>query len=242
MLEKLEGIVEIPQCGIYAKSPKALKNLFSELKKLGYKIEDCSKNERDSRPSREVQEKNGWYLWYASLKKNVCKRKGKCHSCKSYIDEKGIQTPEHKCEVCGAYTYPDERYNHSIVRLYQGEEYAEHATLPIPDSYTIYESWHWAPLNPSLSLHEKIIGASGMVSRCDYYYQDGRDAFYSIHLERMRLYVEHFTTIPIDKWDAIIRRASKSGPGMIKTLAAFCQGIDVEKAVLDVNKLLINFV
>lgn len=330
--------VEIPQCGLYAKSPEALAKLFKELGEMGYEIKDCSKGEIDHRPPRSVQEKEGWYLWYASLREVVCERKGKCDSCGSYIDVRGIQTHKHKCEKCGAYTYlqyvdgsvvrfkflndengkgafeptlqmkvfdyDDElgcllvyptplngnnfndwnadnamkvlernkskfkhverngknflaihynpysiyieldavismydshghKWNHKIVKLYKGQEFSEWDKLPVPESYAIYEAWHWSPLKPSRSLHEKIIHAAGMVSDCGYYYQDGRTAFYDVHLERMRLYVEHFTTIPIDKWDAMIRRAPKSGPGMIKTLAAFCQGVDVKKAAFE---------
>lgn len=125
------------------------------------------------------------------------------------------------------------KHNFSIVKLYQGKEYSEYGNLPVEESFSIYEAWHWAPLAPSPSLHEKIIHAAGMVSDAGYYHQDGSAAFYGIHLQRMRLYVEHFTTIPLDRWDAMIQRAPKSGPGMIKTLAAFCQGTDVKNAVFE---------
>jgi len=357
---KTKGVVEIPNCGLYAKSPEALASFFKELEDRGYKIKDC--REERNRPSLEEQMKKGWYLWFARLRDDVCERKGKCGSCGSYIDVRGIQTHKHKCEVCGAYTYhefvngsiirffftehvrckihmgaPDikmkvydyddelgcllfydkpiehdiikkqcqkaldinhkqfrrisarlskgmrkyirhlkaqgkyqeveavksrkenrrfgkgliaipydldtfsdeiitvrqiygHRWNHEVVKLFQGKEYDDMLDhLPIPQSFTIYESWHWAPLEPSRILHEKIIRAAGMVSDCGYYYQDGREDFYDIHLLRMRLYVEHFTTIPIDRWDHMIKRAPKSGPGMIKTLATFCQSLMKEE-------------
>lgn len=327
---RVKDVVEIPNCGLYAKSPKALKALFKELKRKGYEIEDCSvsKGEPGSfghRPPRKVQEKEGWSLWFAKLKDNICQPKGKCGSCHKYIDTAGIRSHKHKCELCGAYTYreyidgsivrfkfiSDERviseptlkmkvfdyddklgclllyrvpedgngfndcttdkaadilvrnrdkfthverggndflairynpysgciepdavismyevwndfWNHKIVKLYDGKEYGEHDTLPIPETYNIYEAWHWAPLKPSPKLHEKIIHAAGMVSDCGYYYQDGRTAFYDIHLRRMRLFVEHFTTISLKEWDKMIAFAPKSGPGMIKAIATFC--------------------
>ncbi len=360
---KTKDVVEIPNCSLYPKSPEALAALLEELKETGYEVKDCSQD--DSRPSREVQEKNGTYLWYASLRDDVCERKGKCGSCGSYIDVRGIQSHKHKCEVCGTYTYHEfvdgstisfyfvedasgergfwsndvkmkvfdydeesgclllypkpldgrrlsglksdtaqkvldanshqfhriparlskgmrkhirrlktqgrhaqaeaiksrkenrrfgkslialpyefhrvgvvnttdtygNKWNHKVVKLFQGKEYSDmFDRLPIPESYTIYEPWHWAPKVPSASLHEEIIHSAGMVSRCDYYYQDDRPAFYEVHLERMRLYVEHFTTINIDEWDNMISRAPKSGPGMIKAIASFCQGVEPNSA------------
>ncbi len=113
-------------------------------------------------------------------------------------------------------------WNHKIVKLYKGKEYSEWDSIPVPESYMIYEAWRWAPLKPSPTLHERILHAAGMVSDCGYYYQDGRPAFYDIQLERMRLFVEHFTTLNLDAWDRMIRYADKSGPGMIKATARFC--------------------
>lgn len=112
--------------------------------------------------------------------------------------------------------------NHSIVTIYDGKEYQFHDSLPVPESFCIYETWHWAPLEPSPRLHERILSAAGMVSRCDYYHQDGRREFQEIHVQRMRLFVEHCTTLNIDEWDVMIENACKSGPGMIKAVAAFC--------------------
>lgn len=327
---KIDGIVEIPNIGLYAKNLFALQKLFDELKKLGYEIKDSSISEGGPgsighKPPRKEMEEKGWSLWYVKLGDEVLQHKGKCRSCGSYINTQGIQSHKHKCEVCGDYTYLDfengstirfrfvpdkercfepslgmtifgyddiqhtlllypwpvegdnfliyseknakeylqenknkwffvkrygikfigvvydpyshyiystdtirvseisgKRFNFSIVKLYQGKEYSEWQSLPIPESYPIWEAWHWAPLKPSPTLHEKIISAAGMVSRPSYYYQDGRTEFYEIHLRRMRLFVEHFTTLDIRKWDMMISRSPKSGPGMINSIARFC--------------------
>lgn len=120
--------------------------------------------------------------------------------------------------------------NHRMVKLFQGKEYGEwFDPIPIPENYTVKGAWEGYPLPRSPYLHETIIHAAGMVSRCDYYYQDGRTEFREIHLLRMRLFVEHFTDINIDEWDRMIERADKSGPGMIRALAAFCHPDAVPK-------------
>ncbi|MFA6594556.1 MAG: hypothetical protein WCT16_04875 [Candidatus Buchananbacteria bacterium] len=113
-----------------------------------------------------------------------------------------------------------------MVKLFAGKEYGNWDLamddLPITESYMIYEAWRWAPLKPSPKLHEEIIHAAGMVSRVDYYYQDGRQAFCDIHLKRMRRFVHHFTTLDLNKWDRMISQTDLSGPGMIKAIARFC--------------------
>ena len=40
----------------------------------------------------------------------------------------------------------------------------------------------------------------------------------------MRPFVEHFTELDIGEWDKLMRTADRSGPGMIRTIAAFCAG------------------
>jgi len=69
------------------------------------------------------------------------------------------------------------QYNHSIVRVWQGKEYPEYGDFPVPETLNIYESWHWAPLQPTPTLHERILTAVNMVSDIGYYYQDGRPVF-----------------------------------------------------------------
>ena len=114
-------------------------------------------------------------------------------------------------------------WGHKIVRLWEGKEYGEwDMKFPVPESISVYEAWHWAPLQPSPKLHEEIIHAAGMVSDQGYYYQDGRAAFYAVHWERMRVFVEHFTTLDIDEWDKAANRFRHDGPGAIADIARFC--------------------
>lgn len=112
--------------------------------------------------------------------------------------------------------------NHSIVKLWQGQEYSEWGDLPMPKYLSIYEAWHWSPLAPSPTLHQEVLHAAGQVSDQGYYYQDRRQAFYPLHWQRMRSFVEHFTTIPVEQWDAHSFR--QDGPGGIADLAHFCSG------------------
>jgi len=111
-------------------------------------------------------------------------------------------------------------WNHKIVLVWEGKEYDEYSRdFPLPKSISIYETWHWAPLERSPRLHERIIHAIGMVSDCGYYYQDGQPAFYDLHLENMRRFVEHFTELDLEEWDRVIPRTDRSGPGMIRAIA-----------------------
>ncbi len=92
-----------------------------------------------------------------------------------------------------------------------------------PETVSIFETWNWAPLNPSADLHRDIIYAIGMTSNCGFYNNDEDVAFKDFHLSRMRRFVEHFTTLPIGQWDEMIYRAKKSGPSMIRTIYSFIE-------------------
>jgi hypothetical protein len=113
-----------------------------------------------------------------------------------------------------------------VVRLYQGKEYSDFDCLPIPGNISIYKAWESFPLEPSATLHESILHAGGLVSRCDYYYQDGRPEVKDIHITRMQIFVEHLTTLDLQAWNKMVLTADKSGPGFIRAAAAFCQGVD----------------
>ncbi|MFA6417194.1 MAG: hypothetical protein WCW61_03325 [Patescibacteria group bacterium] len=115
----------------------------------------------------------------------------------------------------------------------------------LPESLTIRETWSWAPLRKSRETGEAIITAIGMTSDCGYYYQDGRKEFHEFHLERMRIFVTNFTDIPITQWNAMIKNAPLSGPGMVKAIIAFCQNVSVSEVEVEdapnVAHLLLGF-
>ncbi len=118
-------------------------------------------------------------------------------------------------------TWGDEQ-NHRIVKLWEGKEYSEYGRLPVPDMISIYESWHWAPLEPSPTLHERLFSAINQVSRKDYWYQDGRPAFSRTTYELMGVFVRHFTSLDADEWDRRSRNFRLDGPGGIDDVANFC--------------------
>ena len=114
-------------------------------------------------------------------------------------------------------------WNHKIVKLWEGVEYSEYDhNFPLPESVHVYEAWRWAPLPASPHLHERIISAGGQVSRADYYYQDGRQAWYPRNYEEMGKFIRHFTTLNADEWDRLSPSFPLDGPGGIAAVAAFC--------------------
>src|SRR3989344_7628012 len=102
MFENIEGVVVIGR-NPYVKTPEALEALLTELRTIGYKIDNLRKDDcrKEEGVSVEMMERDGWPLWYA----NLDVRRGKCGSCHQYIDVTGIQSHGHKCERCGDVTY-----------------------------------------------------------------------------------------------------------------------------------------
>ncbi len=116
--------------------------------------------------------------------------------------------------------------NYDEVKVWESKEYSQYAfgdkRLPIPESISVYESWHWAPLEASPTLHERIIRAVHHVSDAGYYYQDGRPAWSRRSYEDMGVFVRHFTTLDADKWDRESFRFRLDGPCGIADVARFC--------------------
>ncbi len=116
--------------------------------------------------------------------------------------------------------------NYDEVKVWEGKEYSQYAfgdkALPIPESISVYESWHWAPLEASPTLHERIFRAVHSVSDAGYWYQDGRQAWGRDMYERMGVFVRHFTTLDADKWDRESFGFRLDGPGGIADVAQFC--------------------
>jgi len=113
-------------------------------------------------------------------------------------------------------------YNSSVVKIWDGVEYSEWGKLPIPETISIYETWHWAPLKKSPTIHAKIMSACGQVSDKGYYYQDGRTAIYESVCEDMANYIRHFTTLDAGSFLKAWKTFSKSGPGFIDDFANWC--------------------
>lgn len=125
-------------------------------------------------------------------------------------------------ECCDCFGH---EFNSSIVKVWQGKEYGEWDNLPIPESFSIYEAWHWGIKWPrSPRLHANVMSAAGQVSRQDYYHQDGRDAFWGVAFDRMERFIDHFTEIPVGEFKAALPRMRKDGPGFIEDFGAFCAG------------------
>lgn len=328
--EGIEGIVSITPDKLYAKSQESLSKLLNHLDRVGYDVRDVSSEKvLGDKPPREIQEKKGWYLWYGRLKEGILQRKAECFSCKSLINTAGVMSHEHKCEVCGNYTYlkyvdggqirfmivddtkrefdqltllihsynkakkqlnlyanpgdckkeirelspsfsvsMEESYNMleeimkkfpktfkkrqindaeivsvpcrsdgktrkhgintweiggkiincSIVEIFRGKKYDSLDRLPISESVHIHEAWHWAPLKLGPEIYKRIIDSAGLISRKDYYYQDGRPSFNEEQLNNVLKFIDHFTTIDAEKARFYLHPRI-SGPGLIDTIA-----------------------
>jgi len=108
--------------------------------------------------------------------------------------------------------------NYRLVKLFRGKIFDEWAHLPVPESVSVYEAWHWAPLRPSPTLYDKIMSAAGQTSDKSFYYQDGRPAFDKLQIKWMLNFIRGLTALDARK---IKKRLNPrlSGPDFIDTLA-----------------------
>jgi len=113
--------------------------------------------------------------------------------------------------------------NYKIVRIWNGTEYGEYGRLPLHESVTLYETWHQAPLEPTPTLHERIIQAAYLISEVDYY-TPGQEIWHPKHYEDMGIFIRHFTTLNADEWDRLSLDFPLDGPGGIAAVRAFCRG------------------
>jgi len=133
----------------------------------------------------------------------------------------GFMEPRNDEDVIEVRDTYDHYWNSRSVKLWHGKEYNEIGNdLPIPESITVYESWHWAPLSPSPRLHEQVMLAAGQIADQGWYHQDGRVGIYEGAWINMRTFVEHFTTLDVAEWDRT--RFRTDGPGAIADIAHFC--------------------
>jgi hypothetical protein len=120
-------------------------------------------------------------------------------------------------EISGHY------WNHSIVKVWDGVEYPEwDRDFPMWESFSVFEAWHWAPLEPSPTLHRRVLQAVHNTDDKGWHYQDGRPWFKPETFKEMGKFVRHFTTLDADAWDAQSQLFRLDGPGGIDDVAEFC--------------------
>lgn len=112
--------------------------------------------------------------------------------------------------------------NADIVKVWDCKEYREWDRLPIPESFSIYETWHWAPLEASPTLHKRVLHAVHNTDDKGWHYQDGRPWFSRESFAEMSKFVRHFTTLDADAWDERSQQFRLDGPGGIDDVAKFC--------------------
>lgn len=113
-------------------------------------------------------------------------------------------------------------WNHKIVKVWKGKQFNEYDRLPVPETISIYESWHWAPLPITPDLHSRILSAAGQTDDRGWHYQDGRPWFTSGHWTEMAKFVRHFTQLDADAFDRAWPSFRRDGPGGIADIAHFC--------------------
>ncbi len=118
-------------------------------------------------------------------------------------------------------------HNHTSIKVYGGKKYDEFSPLPIPDNFQLSKKYIGKEKHSLAEprIHETILRAAGQVSRTDFYYQDGRDAFSEIVYKRMTDFVEHFVDIDPQEWAVFLYHAPKDGPGFIHSLASWCSAM-----------------
>lgn len=117
----------------------------------------------------------------------------------------------------------DHFWNHKIVKVWKDKQYNELDRLPVPETISVYESWHWAPLPLTTPrLHSRILRAVGQTDDQGWHYQDGRPWFTPGHWTEMAKFVRHFTQLDADAFDRAWPSFRRDGPGGIADIAHFC--------------------
>lgn len=114
------------------------------------------------------------------------------------------------------------KWNHKIVKIWKGKRYSEWDRLPVPETISIYESWHWGRISASPNLHSRLLHAVHQVDDKGWHYQDGRPFYSNGTWQEMAKFVRHFTTLDADAFDRAWPRFRRDGPGGIDDLAKFC--------------------
>ncbi|QQG42118.1 MAG: hypothetical protein HYV90_02270 [Candidatus Woesebacteria bacterium] len=141
--------------------------------------------------------------------------------------------------VIEPYDHYGSYWNHKIVKVWKGKQYAEYDRLPIPETISIYESWHWAPLPVSTTLHRRILSAARQTDDKGWHYQDGRPWFTSGHWTEMAKFIRHFTKLDADAFDRAWPSFRRDGPGGIDDFAHFCHKEAVTRDEPNVGNVLV---
>lgn len=93
------------------------------------------------------------------------------------------------------------------------------ADKPVDVSKHVIEDWDWSPLELNPKLYEIVCSVVGLVSRKDYYYQDGRlTVGQPYRYEGIEMFLDNFTTIDVKKAIKIIK-AARSDTELIDAIA-----------------------
>ncbi len=144
-------------------------------------------------------------------------------SHKRYADE------QFKNLISVGHNGPPLRRNYSEVKVWEGKEYeGPFGRLPIPDSITVYETWHWAPRATDHELYKYVISAGGQRSDASWY-RSTDPTWNRPTFERMGEYIRHFTTLDADRWFALVKDGSMpTVPARaIEAIRLFCAGEDI---------------
>lgn len=145
-------------------------------------------------------------------------------------------------EITGPYDGLVERYNHTIVRVWQGKEYGEwDGDFPLPDSINCHGRWKQPLLEASPTIHNTILQAAGQVADKGWHYQDGRSFFVKDHWRHMSTFIRHFTKLDADAFDKSWPHFRTDGPGGIDDLAAWCHPDAVATDEPNIGSLIIGF-
>lgn len=139
---------------------------------------------------------------------------------KFYYNSKGMLRGDEKIHMAETRRAPmGNRCNYRETSIYKGQEFESYGfsdNIPACESYMLYRT---KPLEHNDRMSASIINMARQSSRCDYYYQDGRTAFYETPLRWIRSIVEHFTDLDIKEFDKFLDICRNDGPGFIIHLA-----------------------
>jgi hypothetical protein len=141
-------------------------------------------------------------------------------------------------EIRGPY---GKTHNHSIVKVWDGKVYSEWSDdFPLPDSISLYGTWHKDRLPASPTIHRAILHAAGQTDDKGWHYQDGRPWFVDGHWQNMSMFIRHFTELDADEFDKAWPRFRKDGPGGIDDLAAWCHPDAVARNDPNIGNMLVG--